>query len=404
MARLATRFGWSLVIEVLNLFTSAFIFIVLAQYISLEDYGRLGGLTAVAAIVGPIATFGSVWRLLRNIVVTKEPTRDLGLALSVTTIGTSVAILLVTAVAPAVVPEISRTTVAIYLLGQLTAFWLVELAITYTVALGQIRLGALIRIAASVMRFVGLGIFILLDERNLANWAIVTAVSGAGAAVAAHGVLALRTRSFPIPCWPRTNDYREGLTYAFGSTTEGFLAASDRPILLHYRYDAAAGFYAAGYRLVSLGFIPLMALLKANDRPLFKAGALGIGPAMKTGRHIAKLATAVTTVVSVALFFGAPLMAKVLPSSFAESADVVRLLAPLPMIKGIQFSFGNVLTAAGFQSQRLRLTVVATVVNLVGNLIFIPDGSWTAAAGTTLGAETLLAILVYLACHRLEQR
>ena len=197
LGRLAGRFGWALVIEVLNLFTSAFIFLVLAQFITIEEYGRLGALTAIAAILGPISIFGSNWRLLRKLVITVDSKRDLGMALSIAVFGTTLAIGLVALVSPAIVPSIDRATVAIYLVGQLTAFWLIELAITYTVGVGRLQLGAGLRVAASTIRFLGLFAFIALDDHSLRSRALVTAVSGIVAAFVAHLLLAMRTSGLP---------------------------------------------------------------------------------------------------------------------------------------------------------------------------------------------------------------
>ncbi len=404
LARLAGRFGWSLVIEVLNLFTSAFIFIVISNFLSVEDYGRLGGLVAIAAILGPIATFGSTWRLLRKIVVTEDAKKDLGLAVSITIIGTSVAIVIAVAVAGLIIPSIDRLTVAIFLVGQLTAFWLVELAIIYTVGLGRLQLGAALRVVASAARFAGLGAFILLGTQTLQSWAVVSAVSALLGAVAAHGVLRARTGGWPKIHQPARHEYRDGLPFAFGSTTEGFLSASDRPLLLSYGHDAAAGYYAAGYRLVTLGLIPLMALFKAQDRRMFSAGAEGIVPAMRAGKHLVRLSLPMTSAVSIVLFLSAPLLVTVLSEEYADSTDVIRALSVLPIIKGVQFAFGNVLTAADHQTARLRMTLVATGVNLGGNLIFIPKGSWEAAAATTLVAESLLAVLLFAVARRIARR
>ncbi len=393
----AHRFAWSLVNEVVGLLTSAVLFLALTQFFEPDTYGVLGGLMAVASIGAPIATFGSAWLLLKRVVVSTDPNKDFDLAFSVAFFGTVATTIVAVALQPLVLPGIDRSLVALTLGGQLVGLSLAEYAIQYAVALGQLRLAAEIRIANATVRLGGLGFFVAFQDKTLSAWCWNLLIFGLLGTAVAHLVLMRHTRTIVRLRTTPFEEYRSGIAYAFGSTAEGFLSASDRPILLRYGHDAGAGFYAAGYRIASLALVPLMALIRANDKVMFEAGSHGVSTGIAQGRRVTLQALALSIGVSLGLLVTAGFAVDlVLPSEYAETAEVIRLLCVLPAIKALQFPIGNVLTASGHQVARLWLTVVATIVNLVLNLILIPSGNWQAAALTTIIAETLLAASLWI--------
>ena len=91
-------------------------------------------------------------------------------------------------------------------------------------------------------------------------------------------------------------------------------------------------------------------------------------------------------------------------SKFAESVDVVRWLAFIPLVKGLQYFPGNALTGADHHNIRSWIIFATALVNLIGNLIFIPRFQWQAAAITTLVAEVLFACLLWIAVSVLARR
>ena len=401
---LAGRVSWALVAETVNLVGTAILFLLLAQRLDPEGYGVLQAVVSVALIGGPLATFGANWQLIRRAVVSDDPAVEAGRAISTALIGTTVVAALLTALAlmvPGALPDISRVTIALVLVAQMPAYWLVELALTSAVARADLRAAAQIRVAATVLRVLALVAFVLAGSRSVDTWAWYFAIGNLAAAGAA---LAMLTRSLgrrPRLELPPVREFTTGFPYGLGNTTEGFLSASDRPLLQQYGHVAATGLYGAGYRLVTLGMIPLLALLKAQDRRFFRQGAMGSAASHRAALAMAAHGLAATVPVAIGLWIAAPLLPLVLGSAWDETTDIIRLLAVLPVIKGFQYSFGNALTAAGNQQTRMWLTGAAAVGNLLGNLRFIPSGSWRAAVATTLVAEVALALALAVASFRL---
>ncbi len=404
------RFSWSVVGESVNLVGTLLLFMVVAGQLGADGYGALQTVVAIAVIAGPLATFGANWQLIRRGVVADDFSGEVNRAVSIATLGTSgvaMGLVLGFVLMPSAYSDLSRPTIALILLAQMPAFWLAELAATAAVARSDLRLAAQTRIATIGARLGALGLFVVAGGGGVDTWAWYFAVGNLAGAVAAHGLLARSLGRWPQLVVPRRGDLVTGFPYGIGSTTEGILAASDRPLLSRYEPYATTGFYAAGYRVVNLGFVPMMAFFKAQDRRFFRQGAAGSAASHQASMTMAMHVLVVTIPVSVALWLLAPAFDLVVAlfaddggaQTWAEAESVIRLLALLPVIKGFQFSFGNGLTAAGNQMTRLVLTGIAATGNVVGNVIFIPRGSWEAAAVTTLVGEVTLAIALAIASH-----
>lgn len=393
LRNLAGRVGWAVAGEGVNLVGTALLFFVLAERLGTVDWGSLQSVVSIALIAGPLATFGANWQLIRRTVVSDDPAADVGRAISTATIGTggvAIALLVVAIAVPAVLPEISRTTMALVLLAQMPAYWSVELAATSAVSRADLRLATVIRIVVVLIRLGALGAFLVAGVSGVDSWAWFFAIGNLGAAVAAHGLLAQSLGGWPRLGLPARQEFTTGFPYGLGNTTEGMLAASDKPLLQQNGFRVDTGVYSAGYRIITLGFVPMMALLRAQDRSFFRQGAVGSAASHRAGVAMSRHALVATIPVTLALWLVAPHVDLLLQEEWAEIEDVIRLLALLPVIKGFQFSFGNALTAAGNQSARMWMTGAAAVANFAGNLILIPRGSWRAAAGTTLAAELAL--------------
>lgn len=404
---LLDRAGWALVAEVANLVVTAVVFKILLDFLDPGEYGGLQAVIGIAAIIGPLSTFGANWLLIRRGVVSPDLRADLGRAVNIAAIGTlgvSAMVVAVLAALPGVLPELSRLTIAVILLAQVVAFWLLELGVTAAVTRADLRLSALCRITAAAFRLLALAAFALGSTHDLARWAWYFAAGNLAAAVAVHLLVARSLGGLPRLSRPARREFTSGFPYGLGNTTESVLAASDKPLMTQYAPRGDDGIYAAGYRIVSLGLLPTMALFKAQDRRFFRQGTLGSAAAHEAGRRMSVLTLPTTVPVAVVLFVAAPYLDLVISDSFEETESVIRFLALLPVIKGFQFSFGNSLTAAGNQKARMWLTGAAALGNVLGNLWLIPIWSWRAAATTTLVAEGALALAFVVASHTFARR
>jgi O-antigen/teichoic acid export membrane protein len=395
------------------------IFKVLSDRLTTEAYGVLQGALAVALIAGPLSTFGANWTVTRRGVLVSDLRVELGRAISLAGVGTAIGAALMVAVVPVFLPEVPLGVLIPVMVAQMPLFWISELALTAAVAQAKLKLTAKLRLVSGVIRIGALLAWVLYESsaappgdvltsenvyQSLRTWVWFFLVGNLVSAVVLHTVLAKSLGGWPRLRRPEVKEFREGAPYGVGNTTEGFLSYLDRLVLVGYS-EAQNGIYSAGYRIITLGLVPMTALLKAQDRRFFRQGAKGPLAMHTAAKSMALHSLLATVPVAIGLAALSPLMTVVISDDFAEAESVIRWLAILPIIKGFQFSFGNALSGGGHQTSRVVLTATVAVANLVANIVTVPLFGWQAAAVTTLIGEALLALgLATVSRNRAQQQ
>ena len=168
---------------------------------------------------------------------------------------------------------------------------------------------------------------------------------------------------------------------------------------------ADAAIYSPAYRIVEMSTIPLIAVVRATYAEFFRKGASTVSEAMAFAKRLTAIAAGYGLAAGVALFLGAPLILLILDEAkYGDSVEAVKWLAFIPLVKGLQYFPGNALTGADHHNVRSWIIFATALVNLVGNLAFIPRYGWQAAAVTTLIAEVLFAALLWTAVSILARR
>jgi O-antigen/teichoic acid export membrane protein len=94
----------------------------------------------------------------------------------------------------------------------------------------------------------------------------------------------------------------------------------------------------------------------------------------------------------------------VLGPEYAPTVDVLRWLAPLPLLKALHYFAADTLTGAGFQSLRSIVQIGVAGVNVVLNLWLIPRYGWRGAAGSSLVTDGLLLVSLVVMVTVVYQR
>ena len=93
----------------------------------------------------------------------------------------------------------------------------------------------------------------------------------------------------------------------------------------------------------------------------------------------------------------APMVPQILGDEYLGVIEVLRWLAPVPLLISLQFMAGDTLTGAGFQRIRSFAQVGAAAVNIFLNIYLIPLYSWKGAIWATLVSETLKMMALWIA-------
>lgn len=151
---------------------------------------------------------------------------------------------------------------------------------------------------------------------------------------------------------------------------------------------SAVGFFSAPLRLTAFLAYPGMAL------------AQGIAPRLARHRHDAprvgalQLATRYLVilqagVVALLIVWADPIVNLALGSEFSESADVLRALAPLIFLSGINPMLVSPLNYAGEGRRRIPITIAALLVNAAIDVVLIPR---IGILGAAVGSDVAYAL------------
>ena len=203
-------------------------------------------------------------------------------------------------------------------------------------------------------------------------------------------------------------EFIEGLYFSASQSARTIYDDIDKTMLARMVALDAAGIYAAAYRITDVAFTPVASLLFAAYPSCFRHGSNGIDVSRSYGLRLIRPAAIYSLGAAAAMLVGAPLLPHILGPQFALTAEALRWLALLPLLKTLQYFMANALMGAGYQGIRTLMQAVVVVFNVLLNLWIIPAYGWRGAAGSSLASDGLLAALMYAAvsvkCRQADKR
>ena len=396
---LARRAGWAGAVEVMQLVSSLLVFFALAKLMSTDDYGRMTGILGLAMVTSGLTGFGSHVLLIKRVSQGEPLSEAWPRATSIGVIGPGLGAVALIALQPLLLPNVDRLPYTLLVLAQVNFFWLSELAVWVGNGTRRLKEAAQIRFLILCCRLAALGWFAIWGQGELVRWAAASMISFAVSAILAVGFIWLVFGVRPSLVQGRLVDVREGTPFSVNAVSESLVDVSDRPLLLRYDHAADAGVYGLGGRIAQLGYLPLRIIMRASDADLFQAGKRGTGPALNVTRSLLGPSIAVSVAVGVGMVVFAPVVL-IAGDKWTDAVGAIRLLAALPLVRGVQWLLGNTLTASARQMWRVGATWSAAALNLGLNLILLPTGTWRTAVFTTMVSEVYLttalgAIVLY---------
>jgi len=177
----------------------------------------------------------------------------------------------------------------------------------------------------------------------------------------------------------------------------GYDRAVDSALIKQFIGVEQLAFYALAYKIYGNliqpayflvnSIFPLMSDKKTNKKSLFwkSSGLMLVG----------------ILLIFPLIFILAPWIINVLAGvSFEPSVMILRILLVAMVFAYISHLVGFTVIARGGQKQILKIGIVSLLVNVVGNLIFIPSFGIVGAAWTTVVTEAVASILMIIALKR----
>jgi O-antigen/teichoic acid export membrane protein len=367
-------------------------FVALARLLGVDDYGAVASLLAVVAAVQPFSSLGAISLIMPNVARDPRSARtQWANCLTIVVASGSLGSLLLLVLSDALVPDrVSRLVVLAVAVSDLVLVRIVEGAAYLHNALEHAAGAAMLPVVVQAARAVSLALLVL--GGGLDAWA----VSYSLAVVPVAAVVVVRTTRRVGRARPDMGSYlrqsRVGLALTVGQASMTLNNDVDKVVLGRASTLEVTGLYAAAYRLIDMSYAPIRALLSAANPEMWRAGTDGrLSDVLAVARR--RLLTRLTaygvawTCLVVVL---APLLPLVLGRSFDGSVVILRLLAPLVLVKGLQYLLSDSLACAGRHRERTTAQIVVVVLNLVLCLLLTPIWGWAGAVAATYAAEGLL--------------
>lgn len=404
---LARNAIWVLVGQGLRLIIQALYFVEIARSLGTRNYGAFVGVLALVGLVVPFGDLGTGNLLVRSV------SRDRtvfgvywGRALVTTAVSGGGLFVVVLLLASFVLPRtIPLALVMLVAASDLVGLNIITICGQSFQAFDRLNWTSVIWALISGSRLIGASVLVAIyPHPSPLQWGYVYCASTITVAAAAC-LLVLWKLGYPRFNLKRTAaEVREGFYFSASLSAQTIYNDIDKTMLARLGSLEATGIYGAAYRLIDVSFVPVSALLYASYSNFFRAGANGISSCLTYAKPLLLRALGYAVFVCAGFLLCASVVPYVLGSGYTQTAEALRWLAILPVLKVLHYFFSNALTGAGFQAWRTLIQVVVALFNVLINFWLIPLYSWRGAAWSSVASDALLACGVGVAAFVLSRR
>ncbi len=404
---LANDTAWGALHDLTQLFVMTASFLLLGRKLGVAGYGRYAG---VYGIVGPVG--GLTWsgvmlavlqRRLRELDDAEKVARDFFLTSIV--LG-SIAAILGTVLGSLIIGGLAVTTIAAVMIAELIGNAVASVSIAMVQAQKGFAYAARLRLVILAIRVVMLGILAITDTLTITHLAI-----GYTIGFAAY-LAVLLTRILPgygIPFilgkpGPGTLKVTAAISLPIGA---GVLQQDgDKAVLNGYGFASDAGLYAAAFRVVSMGLMPLRALEGAAFQRFLPHNENQRNEHTQRAFRYSLLALSVSLVIGAGLLVGGRFLTIIIGDDFAGAEKMIPWLLPFLPLTAVSNAPSNGLLGLGKLGVRAGIYTAGALVSLTLYITLVPVMAqpWKGAVVGTIVGELFLAIAGWIALTTFQRR
>jgi O-antigen/teichoic acid export membrane protein len=370
-------------------------FIVLARLLGAGQYGIFVGAFAFTGIVAQYGGLGTGTVLIRYVSGDHNKFAVYwGNVLAVTVcVGTILAIALQFVgwqlLNPASAALVLLAGISSCLCSQLTA----EVGRVFQ-TFKELRMTAILNTLMSLFRTLAvIAMLLVLGHATAWQWAVISTVVSMLVAVISVCVVTVRFGRPRLSLRMLAEHGMEGIGYSFAASTTSVYNDLDKTMLSHYGMNVANGIYTMAYRIIDVATAPISSIQAAAIPEFFQRGRSSLASAAELSARLMKRASAVSLLISAAMFVTSPLLPMIVGHGFRESASALRWLCLIPVFRSVHVMSGAALTGAGLQRHRTIAQCVAGAMNLGLNIWLIPTHGWRGAAWSSIMTDAALAAM-----------
>ncbi len=270
---------------------------------------------------------------------------------------------------------------------------LIDLSVQSLQSVHDARRMVLVQFVGPGARLVGALVLALAPIPKLAaDWGVLYLL--ASLISSAFAVL-LVTHTLGRPVWklgrlkPQLVD---GFNFATSLSAETIYNDIDKTMLARMSTLDAAAIYSVAYRFVEAATVPIRALAFATYPVFFEKGVGGIAATYRFAKTILPRSMAYGVLASAGLFVLSPLIPLLMGPLYHDSAQALRWLCLLPLLRSAHAFLLDVLTGADKQFIRSSVQWAVALLNIVVNLWLIRAFSWKGASASSILCDGALAL------------
>jgi O-antigen/teichoic acid export membrane protein len=381
--------------------------VVIARSLGAANYGAFIGVVALVGILYPFATLGGGNLLVKNVA------RDASLfslywgrALVTMAVASSVFFVAVLVLSHFALPDSIPFRLVLLVAGSdLFGLSIIQLCGQAFQTFERLNWTATISVMGSASRLTGALILVAIHHHPSAlQWGYLYFSSTWVVAVAALLLVLVKVGPPRFKLWKSVAEMREGFYFSASLSAQTIYNDIDKTMLARLGSLEAAGIYGAAYRLIDVTFVPIQSLLAAAYPNFFRTGAAGISASLGYARRLIWGALAYSVAACVAILLFAGIVPLILGPEYVFTAEALRWLALLPVLKVMHYFLSDSLTGAGYQGVRTCVQAGVALFNVLINLWIIPAYSWRGAAWSSIASDALLVCSVGTAAYVLSRR
>jgi len=405
---LAAESAWGLLLELVTLVGTILSFTLLGRSLGAAGYG---GYASLYAIVGPLVTLaasGVVLALLQHVVRDGEPlaatarsclSLSLAVGFPLTLLGSGVAAL--------VVESLTAVAVLSILLTEFVAAPIVQVAAGTVQAEAGFIGAAKIRLLLVIGRIILLVALFTTSQLTVASFGVSMLVFSTVLGVASLGNVGRRYGFRFLPGRVRLRYLKTNALYSSAISASALNTDGDKLVLAANRLVVDTGLYAAAYRIVSFGLVPIGSVVNASHRE-FLVNEEGLRRQhLRRALRFGVASGAYGLAFGIFIFLAAPLLPTLLGDEFEGSVPMVRWLAPTVMLRAVNIFGLNGLMGLNRVGLRTSLIVANAALAMAIYIVLVPRYGWEGAAIGTLISETIAVTSTWTAlvlCQRQADR
>lgn len=400
---------WSAALDLLAVMAALVSFVLLQRVLEPAEYGAFAGLYGLATTFSAITYSGPGLALIQRRFRFNQDLDEIQASFLSLTLIAGLLASLVSVVLARFIIDLSLSEIIVITASELFAnsiiwvgSWLVQIAVDFPTMI-RVRMAAIVLkllavpalFAAGQLSIFNLGLTYLVLYTLFALWLVARYLPSIGYDVSFRR--------------PETSVWRSSAVFAVPLAASQVQLDGDKVALNAFNLPVDAGIYAAAYRVVLLGSLPIRVIGQAAFHRFLGEGDIEID-----GYHLRRAAklTGFMFVVGLAsagaiafvLTFVEPLLDLLIQEEFSGAKDIIPwlvLFIPLMAISGTPL---NGLLGLGRTRERANVYISSALVSVVLYALLIPGRGWEGAVAATLISEAYLAVVSWTAMVHYQRR